>query len=145
MLPDNSSFSNHFTQHPDNTLFSALIRPHCCLTHTHILWIVGGVTSAFAILSIPLLILGAWPVLGFMGLDVIALYIAFRVSVYRAQAYEEVALSPAVLHVRKVAPNGTSRDWTLNPRWLKIVRQVDEDYGVLDLRLISGQIGRAHV
>src|ERR1019366_8498341 len=45
------------------------------------------------VLSAPFFIMGAWPVVGFMGLDVLALYIAFKINFRSADAYETVEVT----------------------------------------------------
>ena len=49
------------------------------------------------------LIAGAWPVIGFFGLDVALIYWAFRVNYRAARAYEQVSVTPSELSVRKVS------------------------------------------
>jgi uncharacterized membrane protein len=34
--------------------------------------------------------IGAWPVVGFLGLDVLIVYLAFRASYAQAQAFEDL-------------------------------------------------------
>ena len=65
------------------TLFSALLTPHRSLSPTGFLLfmvVLGGISFTTGIMF---LLAGAWPVFGFFGLDVIAVYIAFRAN-YRA-------------------------------------------------------------
>ena len=47
--------------------------------------------------------IGAWPVFGFFGLDVLLLYWAFRLNYRHAEAYEQVTVTPSALKVRKVS------------------------------------------
>jgi uncharacterized membrane protein len=63
---------------------------------------------------------GAWPVIGFMGIDVLLLWAALRVSYARAKAYEQVRLTGESLIVERVAPNGAMRRWNLPPTWLQV-------------------------
>ena len=65
--------------------------------------------------SIPFLVLGLWPVGGFFGLDLIALYVAFRVNYRRRQSFEEVVLTPLELLFRRVTHRGERREWRFNP------------------------------
>lgn len=51
---------------------------------------------------------GAWPIFGFFGLDVLALWIAFRVNYRAARAREEVSVSRTRLMIRKTSPRGRS-------------------------------------
>ena len=61
------------------------------------------------------LLLGAWPVFGFFGLDVLLVYSPFRANFREARAYEEVTVTPSELTVRKVSHRGGVGEWTLNP------------------------------
>lgn len=63
---------------------------------------------------------GAWPVIGFMGIDVLLLWLALRVSYARARAFEQVRLTDQRLIVERVAPDGATRRWDLQPTWLQV-------------------------
>jgi uncharacterized membrane protein len=82
-------------------------------------------------------IAGAWPVVGFFGLDVALLYWAFNLNYARAAAYEEVTVTAAELKLRKVSHRGEVREWTLNPLWTKLDREAHADFGLLRLFLVS--------
>ena len=69
------------------------------------------VAGASFIASLPFVILGFWPVAGFYGLDVLLLYFAFKANFRAAQYFEEVSVSPFELLLRKVSPEGHSREW----------------------------------
>ncbi len=60
------------------TIFSAVLTPHRSLGSIGflVLMIVFGVISFIA--GMAFLLMGAWPVFGFFGLDVLLLYWAFR-------------------------------------------------------------------
>jgi uncharacterized membrane protein len=64
--------------------------------------------------------LGAWPVIGFMGLDVALIYIAFRLNYRAARLYETVDLTPAALTVTRVQPSGKAQVWNFNPYWVRL-------------------------
>ncbi len=76
------------------------------------------------------LIAGAWPVFGFLGLDVLLVWWAFRLNYRAAQAYEQVTVTPSELTVRKVSHHGRVREWTLNPVWVRLDRDEHEEFGV---------------
>ena len=86
------------------TIFSAMITPHRSLGNVGfmVLMIVFGGVSFVA--GMVFLLMGAWPVFGFFGLDVLLFYWAFRVNYRAAAAYEEVTVTPTELKVRKVEP-----------------------------------------
>jgi len=130
MTPDNGLA-------PEPTLFSAILTPHRSLTGVGFLAVmvaIGGLSFASGILF---LVLGAWPVIGFLGLDVALVYWAFRVNYRAANAYEEVVVTSSELKLRKVSHHGKVAEWSFNPLWVKLDREVDEEYGTARLFLVS--------
>jgi uncharacterized membrane protein len=128
---------------PDNdlgsepTLFSAIITPHRSLSSTGfvlLIALIGGVSFAGGMFFY---LAGAWPVVGFLGLDVLLVYIAFRANYRAAAAFEEVTVTPSELRVRRVTHHGRVYEFTLNPVWTRIDRETHEDFGLLRLFLVS--------
>ena len=119
------------------TIFSALITPHRSLGSAGfmVLIVAFGVVSFIA--GIAFLMMGAWPVVGFFGLDVLLLYGAFRLNYRHALAYEEVTVTSSRLTVRKVSHRGRVREWALNPLWVRLERIVQEEFGIERLVLVS--------
>jgi uncharacterized membrane protein len=118
-------------------LFSAVLTPHRSLSATGfviVMVLVGGVSFAA---GITFLMLGAWPVFGFFGLDALLIYLAFRANYRAGTAYEEVFVRPSQLHVRKVSHKGDVSEWTLNPVWVRLEREVHEEFGIERLLLVS--------
>jgi uncharacterized membrane protein len=65
-------------------------------------------------------LIGAWPVVGFMGLDVALIYIAFKLNYRAARLYETVDLTPNTLTVTRVQPSGKAESWSFNPYWVRL-------------------------
>ena len=65
-------------------------------------------------------LLGAWPVIGFMGLDVALIYVAFTLNFRALRLYETVDLTQEALTVTRVAPSGQSQSWSFNPYWVRL-------------------------
>jgi len=119
------------------TIFSAVLTPHRSLSRKGFLilmLVLGGISFATGIVF---LLAGAWPVFGFCGLDVLLVYLAFRVSYRRAKAYEQVTVTPSELTVRKVSHYGRISEWTLNPLWVRLDRVVHAEFGIERLFLVS--------
>ncbi len=119
------------------TLFSAIITPHRSLSSRGFLLVmllVGG--SSFAA-GLVFYLIGAWPVVGFLGLDVLLVYWAFRANYRAAAAFEEVTVTASELRLRKVSHRGQTAEWTLNPVWTTLDRETHEDFGLLQLYLVS--------
>jgi uncharacterized membrane protein len=119
------------------TIFSATLTPHRSLGRVGFLVLMllfGGVSFSTGVLF---LLLGAWPVFGFFGLDVLLLYWAFRLNYRHAEAYEQVTVTPSMLKVRKVSHLGRAREWVLNPLWVQLDKVELEEFGIDRLFLVA--------
>ena len=121
----------------DLTIFSALITPNRSLDRVGFVVLMSLVAFVSFVGGLVFFIAGAWPVVGFFGLDVALLYWAFKLNYARAAAYEEVTVTAAELKLRKVSHRGEVREWTLNPLWTKLDREAHADFGLLRLFLVS--------
>ena len=119
------------------TLFSAIITPHRSLDGTGFLILMSVVSVISFAAGMVFLLMGAWPVFGFFGLDVLLIYWAFRINYRRARAYEEVMVTPPELRVRKVSHRGRVSEWTLNPLWVRLDRDTHAEFGIERLFLVS--------
>jgi len=123
---------------PEPALFSAIVTPHRSLSSTGFLIVMAALSAVSFAAGIVFLMLGAWPVFGFFGLDVLLVYWAFRANYRAAAAYEEVTVTTSELRVRKVSHRGKVAEWTLNPLWVKLDCVTDEEFGMESLFLVSG-------
>ena len=119
------------------TLFSAIITPHRSLSGTGFLVVMALVGGFSFIGGVVFFMIGAWPVVGFLGLDVLLVYWAFRVNYRAAAAFEEVTVTPSELRVRRVSHRGEVSEWTLNPVWTQLARDTHEEFGVQQLFLVT--------
>ena len=118
-------------------IFSAMITPHRSLGPRGFLIFMlclGGLSFVSGMIFVSL---GAWPVMGFFGLDVLLVYFAFRANYRAARAYEEVTVTASELTVRKIGHRGGVRQWTFNPLWVRLERIVHEEFGIERLFLVS--------
>ena len=122
---------------PETPVFAATLRPNRPLDRVGTGLVVGFVALVATITSIPFVVAGAWPVGGLFGLDVLALYIAFRISARRAQAYEEVVLSRIELLFRKVNWRGAAQEWRFNPFWVRLKTQEHGEFGLVRLAVVE--------
>src|SRR3954469_14522428 len=103
----------------DEPFFQALLTPHRSLGRTGFAVLMGALLFGWVVTGAFFLSRGAWPVFGFFGLDVIAVYIAFRANYRAARAREEVSVSRTSLDIRKTAPSGRFQEHHFNPFWTK--------------------------
>jgi uncharacterized membrane protein len=118
-------------------VFEAVIRPYRSLGGMGLLIVLGAVGLVSLIASIPFMLLGAWPVAGFFGLDLLGLYIALRINNARARAVEHVIVTRVELLVRRIDPRGRMAEWRANPRWTRLERDIHPEFGVMRLVLVS--------
>jgi uncharacterized membrane protein len=118
-------------------LFSALLTPHRSLNRTGFVLVMTFLSVISFATGIAFLIMGAWPVFGFLGLDVLAIYVAFRINFGRARAREEITVTPSELRLRRVSHRGHVVEWVLNPLWVQLDEVVHAEFGTERLYLLS--------
>lgn len=126
---------NSFDDEP--ALFSALLTPHRSLSRTGFVLLMAFISIVSFISGLVFLSMGAWPVFGFFGIDVLAIWWAFKVNFHRATAYEEIFVTPSAVHVRRVTHLGAVSEWTFNPLWVRLDVEKHEEFGVQRLALVS--------
>lgn len=107
--------------------FSAVLTPHRSLGPKGFLVFMAAISAISFGTGLMFYLMGAWPVMGFMGLDVLLVYIAFRINFRALRVYETVDLTQDALTVTRVAPSGRSRSWRFNPYWVRLT--LDERVG----------------
>lgn len=123
--------------HAEQQIFSALLTPHRSLNRTGFLAVMLFLSVVSFVTGIVFLMKGAWPVLGFFGLDVLVVWWAFKANFRTARAREEITVTTSELRVRRVSHRGQVAEWTFNPLWVRLDMEVDEDFGIEHLYLIS--------
>ena len=121
----------------DAPLFEDTLSPHRSLGPRGFRVLMASTVVLSAIVTIPFFILRAWPIVGFMGLDLLALYVAFRVNFRAARAREHFRLTYFELLFERVGPRGARRQWRMSPSFVRLERIDDEEYGPQRLTLHS--------
>jgi uncharacterized membrane protein len=121
----------------DEPLFSAVITPHRSLGRDSTRLVLTLCCIATVVSSVPFLLLGAWPVAFFFAIDLIAIFIAFRVNFRAARSVEEIILTPIDLLLRQISHRGVRSERRFNPLWTKLDREVDDEFGLQTLTLVS--------
>ena len=106
---------------PDEpVLFDAVLFPHRSLSAAGFWLLMGTVSGVSFAAGMMFVMMGAWPVFGFFGLDVLLLAWCFHRSYRQARLYETVRLTERSLTVRRVDPGGEAITWTFQPHWLRV-------------------------
>jgi uncharacterized membrane protein len=121
----------------EQVLFEARLSPHRSLSFAGFTFLMLALAGISFVIGVTFLMLGAWPVFGFFGLDVALVWFAFRVNYRDARAYEYIRMTPNLLSVRQVSARGQTRVIDLNPRWTKLEKTEDNLSGTTRVALIS--------
>ncbi|HYG89011.1 MAG TPA: DUF2244 domain-containing protein [Azospirillum sp.] len=105
---------------PARVFFDAILQPHRSLGRAGFLILMGAVAFVSFAVSLAFYLLGAWPVVGFLGADVAILWWAFRANYRAARLYERVRLTQDELTVQRVAWKQPDRRWSFQPYWLRV-------------------------
>lgn len=100
--------------------FRALLTPHRSLSPTGFVILMSAVCLVSFGTGLLFFLLGAWPVLGFMGLDVLLIYVAFKLNYRAGRLYETVDLKEDALTITRVQPSGNAQRWSFNPYWVQL-------------------------
>jgi len=104
----------------DPSRFSAVLTPHRSLGPKGFMVLMAAVCLVSFGTGLFFYLLGAWPVIGFMGLDVALIYAAFKLNFRALRLYETIDLTQDALTVTRVAPSGQSQSWSFNPYWVSL-------------------------
>lgn len=116
--------SNGLPEENEAIVFYALLEPHRSLSPLGFLLLMGAICCFSGAAGLFFFLAGAWPVVGFLGLDVLLIYLAFRANYRSARMFERLSLTPRHLRVQRVSPSGQTREWQFQPTWLKV--EIDE-------------------
>lgn len=100
--------------------FATSLSPHRSLSPEGFKWLIRGAVAANLVIGLPMYLLGAWPVMGFMGLDVFLLWYMFKRSYLDARRSETLVLTDRELIIDRKSPDGEREEQRLDAYWLKI-------------------------
>ena len=116
-------------------IFSARLTPHRSLGTAGFRFVMIFVATVCMTVGIVFWSMGLWPIMGFMGLDILALWFALRMSYRAGREHEDVEVSRDELLVRQVSPAGRAREHRFNPFGTFFHVDRHEEFGVTDLKL----------
>ncbi|MDH3664060.1 MAG: DUF2244 domain-containing protein [Alphaproteobacteria bacterium] len=101
--------------------FQVVLYPNRSLGSTGFAVLMGLIVLVSALVGAGFALVGAWPVTGFLGLDVLLLYLAFRWNFRDAARADFIRLDDQGLSVRRIAPNGRREEWRFETAWVQVV------------------------
>jgi uncharacterized membrane protein len=120
--------------------FATSLSPHRSLSAEGFRFVMLGAVAANLAIGLPMFLMGAWPVFGFMGLDVFLLWWLFKRSYLDARRSETLLLTDRELVIVRVSPDGEREELRLDAYWLKV--EATEERLVVTSRGNRAVIGR---
>lgn len=124
----------------DAVLFDAKLTPHRSLSPRGFVVLMAVTCAISFVAGMMFFLAGAWPVVGFLGLDVLLIYVAFRVNYRHGRKFETLELTQRDLVLRRVDHWGKASHWRFQPAWLQVL--IDEP-PAHDSQLILRSHGRS--
>ena len=119
-------------------LFAAELTPHRSLSKQGLRLIVGLAAALALIPGLLFFSLGAWPVVGFMGLDVLAIAVALHVSLRQGKKREQVRVWPEQLEWTTTDVKGAKTLRRFDPKSVRLLLDRDANEKTVRLRLKTG-------
>jgi uncharacterized membrane protein len=104
----------------EQTYFDAVLHPNRSLGARGFVLLMAGLAALSFVAGVVFVSVGAWPVFGFLGLDVLLIWAAFRASYRSGRLVEMVRLTDGALEVRRIDAYGRSAAWRVPPNWAKV-------------------------
>ena len=133
--PAQHEASKHGPDGRGEVLFSARLTPHRSLGPAGFRAVMVFVATVCLTVGVVFWSMGLWPIMGFMGLDILALWWAIRMSYRSGRQHEDVEVSRQHLLVRQVSPAGHAREHWFNPFGTFFHVERHPEFGVRNLKL----------
>ncbi|OOG74468.1 hypothetical protein B0E45_05710 [Sinorhizobium sp. A49] len=118
--------------------FSAELTPYRSLGFKgfKVFFLIAGLLSL--VHAVVFMVIGAWPIVFFFGLDFALLFGAFWLNYRSARAREEVRVSRTDVSVRKFAPSGRMTEHRFNPFWARFKIARHQEIGIVSMSVSDG-------
>ena len=114
----------------NKTDFCIELSPNRSGTLRSVYIIVGLLLCVFIPIGLVFSLLGAWPIFGFMGVELGLLYLAFRCNQKDSRAYERLSLNNNSLVVERHGPWRGYESWSFQPQWSQVKLDQSNEYEI---------------
>ena len=114
-----------------------VLHPHRSLSPQGFLILLLVLGAVSFVTGLVFALMGAWPVLGFFGLDVALVYLAFKLNFRSGRLYETLDLTRDALQLTRTHPTGRREVFDFNPFWVRVKLTADRPDGRTSLHLTS--------
>lgn len=103
--------------------FKAILYPNRSLGSTGFILLMTAIVVVSGLIGAGFALIGAWPVTGFLGLDVLLLYLAFRWNFRQSQQVDMIQLDGEGLLVRRILADRKEETWHFETAWVQIIHE----------------------
>lgn len=100
--------------------FDVVLTPHRSLAPRGFLLLMTSLGLLSFAGGLTFFLLGAWPVVGFLGLDVALVWFAFRLNYRHAQQWQRVTIRDGQIAVETIDVYGRRTLWRAPTAWLRV-------------------------
>ena len=93
--------------------------PHRSLSQRGFVILLAALGLLAFVIGLGFFLIGAWPVIGFMGLELGVLYLVFRLNYRDGKASEQLLIHDKGLHLIRISPKGNQDSTSFESHWLR--------------------------
>lgn len=108
------------TSQINGILLEAYLSPSVAIKFSAVRWILSLFGCVCVLVGVTFVLIGAQPVLGFMGIEIILLPAVYRFCVRNSRMAEQIILSGRSLLFRRIDRYGNVSITNLEPLWLRV-------------------------
>ena len=124
-------------EHKPTKNWSVTLTPHRSLSREGFVAIMVILVVLNFVGGMFFFVVGAWPVTGFMGLDVVLMWWAFRRNFSDAKRAERIIVEDDLVTLQRLSAAGAKESIEFNRRWLKVELEFDEAREIVGRLLLS--------
>ena len=123
----------------NSKVWQATLTPHRSLSREGYLTLMALVIAVNLVVAGMFVALGAWPIAGFAGLDVLLVWWAFRVNFADARKLERISITEHELVLERESERQPPQQQRFVRRWVRVELEEDRDRELIgSLLLVSG-------
>ncbi|MGI9520982.1 MAG: DUF2244 domain-containing protein [Hyphomicrobiaceae bacterium] len=105
----------------DDVVFRAILTPNRSLSRQGFIVLMGAICVVSFAVGLAFFVAGAWPVVGFLGLDILLIYWAFSANYRSGQGFETVEVAPRTLKLTRSGLDSRPQAFEFQTYWVRIL------------------------
>ncbi len=106
------------TAHPERERVTITLWPYRSLSASGFRLLMFSLAALMSVIATGFYLAGAWPVIGFLGVEIFIVWFVFRLNYKSGQLVETVEITPIAVEVTQTDWRGRSRSLRLENPWI---------------------------